>query len=153
MVSTVGVLTLSDRIDAAIRYRFLAHRFPCVKWMGQGPNTTRRTGPTDTEVQTLLIRPLTQGFTDANTTQCGGRKQDRELWTWIAVAHFHGQVCLEAFEEELTDNPITIVRDGVNLFRQINISLLDATYEHPVEKQSSHGTRVTYRFQADLSPI
>lgn len=152
MIEVLGALTLSDRIDAAIRARFNDHRFPAVTFLGTGARVTRRTGPETEPVTTLLIRPITAGFVDANSFLCGGRQQDIELWTWIALAHFDSQVSLDSFEHALRDQPIIILRDDT-LFRQIDISLLDVEWQHPVEKQPSQGTRVTYRFQADLSPI
>lgn len=141
--------TISDRIHDVIKLQIAEHRFPTVTYQ----NGLRRTRNNEAiKAATILVRSQQVGFVEARSRRCGGRLQERTAWIWVALVHFDRQVNLDLFEEELMRGPLRIPRDD-ELDQQIDISLLDANYEHPPEKQSSFGTRVTYRFQADLSPL
>lgn len=140
---------ISDRIHNAIKQRIADARFPAIDFK-QG---LRRTDPARAlKAQTILVRPQQVGFEDSSNKSCGGPLQQRVSWIWVALVHFDRQVNLDGFEEDMLRNPIRIFRDE-ELDQQIDVSLLDAAYEHPPETGSAHGNRVTYRFEADLSPL
>ncbi len=141
--------SISDRIHNAMKLFIADHRFPVINYKG-GLRSTRATDTV--QAKTILIRSQQSGFERARNFRCGGPQQQRIAWTWVAIVHFDQQVNLDFFEENLLRQPIQIPRDQ-ELDQQIDLSLVDVVYEHPPEKESSHGTRVTYRFQADLSPL
>lgn len=141
--------SISDRIHNAMKEFIADHRFPAISF----PGGLRKTRTNDGQkAKTVLIRSQQGGFEEGRSRRCGGRLQQRVAWIWVAIIHFDQQVNLDFFEELLMRQPIRISRDD-ELDQQIELSLLDVVYEHPPEKQSSHGTRVTYRFSADLSPL
>lgn len=80
-------------------------------------------------------------------------RRERLTWTWRLHVQFNASVSLEEFEALLvTDYPV-IPRDPTNgLDRQVDLLLEDAEYQNPVTQQAAQGTRVTYRFTAQLSP-
>jgi len=140
--------SISDRVHNVVYMLIANERFPTIKYR----DGVRRSGPEALKPQTILIRPQQVGFEESSTRKCGGRLQQRVAWVWIAMVHFDQQVSLDTFEEKFMRGPLRVSRDN-DLDQQIDISFLDAVYSHPPEQQSSHGTRVTYRFQADLSPL
>lgn len=140
--------TITTRVHNEIKLFIAGIRFPVVKF-----KSGLRVSLTETvSARTILVRPQQAGFIESKNRGCGGRLQDRNGWIWTASVHFDRQVDLDTFEDMLLRSPLRIARDS-ELTQQIDISLLDASYEHPPENQSSHGTRVTYRFQADLTPL
>lgn len=141
--------SISDRIHNAVKQVLLNERFPVIRYKDGIRSTSRSEA---VKAQTCLVRAQQVGFEESITRKCGGRLQQRTAWIWIAIVHFDQQVNLDAFEERWMRAPLRISRDS-ELDQQIDISILDAAYEHPPEQQPSHGTRVTYRFQADLSPL
>ncbi len=141
--------SISDRIHNALKTFIGDQRYPTIIYS----NGLRKTRSNDAvKAKTILVRPQQSGFQEARSRRCGGRLQERTAWIWVAIVHFDRQVSLDGFEELLMRQPIQIQRDD-ELDQQIDLSLQDVVYEHPPEKQSSHGTRVTYRFSADLSPL
>ncbi len=141
--------SISDRIHNAIKIRIAEFRFPVISYK-TGLRSTKLNDAL--QAQTILVRSQQVGFRESRTRKCGGRLQERTAWIWVGIVHFDRQVNLDSFEEDLMRDPIRIPRDD-ELDQQIDISFVDAVYEHPPEKESSYGTRVTYRFQADLSPL
>lgn len=141
---------ISDRIHNAIKERIARVRFSRVEFR-QGLRYTLHHKVE--RAKTILVRSLSRAFLPAARNRLpGGALQEIDAWIWVALVHFDGQVNLDKFEEDLLHDPILIERDG-ELGQQIRVSLLDATDEHPPEREGAHGTRVTYRFQADLSPL
>lgn len=140
--------TITTRVHNKIKLHIAAQRFPVVVFK----SGIRATQTETVKARTLLVRPQQTGFLESRNRGCGGRLQDRNGWIWVAIIHFDRQVDLDTFEDGLLRSPLRIPRDS-ELTQQIDISMLDATYEHPPENQPSHGTRVTYRFQADLTPL
>lgn len=141
--------TISDRVHNAIKLHIAAQGFLTVTFPG-GIRTTSLTE--SVQARTILVRPATVGFIESRTRKCGGRLQQRTAWIWTALVHFDRQIDFDAFEDSLLHAPLRIARDE-SLDQQIDISLLDAVYEHPPEQEPSHGSRVTYRLQVDLTPL
>ena len=140
--------SLTDRIHNEIKLYIAQARFPVISFQ----SGLRRTLLQTVKAKSILVRPQQSGFRESKNRSCGGRLQDRNGWVWIVLVHFDRQVDLDAFETRLMRDPLRIPRD-VDLTQQIDISLLDVVYEHPAEKQSSTGTKVTYRMQADLTQL
>lgn len=142
--------TLSDRIHNAIVDRIMAHSFPVVEYVQRH---YRQTSQSAVAAQTILVRPQSSAFIESNNRMCGGPLLDRDSWQWVALVHFDRQVSTDAFDEHLMLSPIVVPRvPGQGLQQQATITLTDAQYVHPPEKQSSHGSRVEYRFLVSLSP-
>lgn len=139
--------TISDRVHDAIKLHIAAHDFLTVSFQ-EGLRATSLTE--SVKARTILVRPATVGFIESRTRKCGGRLQQRTDWIWTALVHFDRQIDFDAFEDSLLRAPLRIPRDA-NLDQQIDISLLDALYEHPPEQEPSQGSRVTYRLQVDLT--
>lgn len=142
-------LTISDRIHNAIHEFFSKQRYRVVEYKEGRRRTSQHEA---VKAQTILVRSQQVGWVEARNRRCGGRGQEKTAWTWVALVHFDQQVDTDEVEAELERGPLRILRDN-ELDQQVDISFLDAVYEHPPETQSSHGTRVTYRFTADLSPL
>lgn len=142
-------VTTDDRVHNAIKQRIADFTFRDISY-ASGLRSTEAVGTQ--KAKTILVRPQTSAFQEAHNRGCGGRLQERFSWTWIAIVAFDRQVDTGSFESLMLRDPIRIPRDA-DLDQQLDISLLDAEYKHPPEKQSSHGTRVTYRFQVDLTPL
>lgn len=74
-------------------------------------------------------------------------------WIWKLQVQFNQNVSLEEFEKSLLDNIPRIPRDPTKgLDRQVDLLLEEAEYQNPVTQQQAQGTRVTYRFTAQLTP-
>jgi len=140
---------LGDRIHDAIKDRIADFRFPRVKFDNGHRKTWQRDGQ---KAATILVRSLTRSFIPSTNKQCGGPLQHRSDWIWTAVVAFDRQVNLDEFEELMMRDPILILRDE-ELDQQVTISLVDVVEQHPPEKESSQGTRVTYRLSAELSSL
>jgi hypothetical protein len=80
-------------------------------------------------------------------------RQERTSWAWVLRLRFEQEVSLETFEQALLETPITIQRDASDgRPRQVRLLLDDASYDHPPRGGPSNGTKVEYRFVADLCP-
>jgi hypothetical protein len=79
--------------------------------------------------------------------------QERGDWEWMAHVDFDKEVMLEEFEKALLAVPIVLPHDPGNGLGQVRITLLRGRYRHPVRMQSSSGTKASYRFLAELSPV
>lgn len=153
---------LTDTIHNAISCHFWESRFPRVKFQGR---TKRITDTRSLEKpKTVLVFDESINFVDnvrrrdascdMMTDDGAGTSffQERADWQWQAMVHFDNQVDLTSFEENLLANPLFIPRSDTDSGEQVTVRLLERLQQQPVQKQASHGTRVTYRFQADLSP-
>ena len=79
----------------------------------------------------------------------------RELtgWVWNLQLQFNASVSLEEFQNSLLEHIPRIPRNpAAGLDRQVDLLLEEAEYQTPVTQQAAQGTRVTYRFTAQLSP-
>lgn len=74
-------------------------------------------------------------------------------WIWKLQVQFNANVSLEEFENSLLEHIPRIPRDpSKGLDRQVDLLLEEAEYQNPVTQQQAQGTRVTYRFTAQLTP-
>lgn len=74
-------------------------------------------------------------------------------WIWRLQIQFNNNVSLEEFEASLLTNIPRIPRDpSKGLDRQVDLLLEEAEYQNPVTQQQAQGTRVTFRFTAQLTP-
>lgn len=152
---------LTDEIHNLISCHIWQARFPKVKFDGRP--TKRYTSSAETlKPKTVLVIDESLNFVDNQRSRpCGdimstepstSLYQERSEWQWQAVVHFDHQVDLTSFENGLLENPLFIPRSETESGEQVTVRLLERLQELPVQRQASHGTRVTYRFQADLSP-
>jgi len=80
-------------------------------------------------------------------------RQERQGWAWLLVMRFDTEVSLEGFETALLRSPLSIARDPLDgRDEQVRLLLEDVAYEHPPRGGASNGTKVTYRFVAELCP-
>lgn len=81
-------------------------------------------------------------------------RQERSGWEWLLILRFNQEVVLEDFENKLLASPLVIARDVDNgVDAQVRLYLDDVSYEHPPRGGASNGTKVRYRFSADLMPF
>lgn len=85
--------------------------------------------------------------TSRNTRTLG---HDRISWSFELLLEFNEEVTVEQFEQEML-NPLILPRDVDLGLRMITIRLVSSAYTHPARMQPNQGTRVTFRFEAELS--
>ena len=138
----------SDRIHDAIYAAVNAFAFLHVTY---DKDTGLRTTEVTTEApETLLVREVSCSFVDARNNRRDPRLREREDWRWEADVVFDNQVSVEEFEALMTTTPIFLPRTG-ELDQQAVVFLEETEVDHPAEQQSSSGTRISFRFVAQLS--
>lgn len=136
-----------DRVHNAL-FDILSNTvFPVVEYS----SGRRQTLPQGERAASVLIRPDFSSFETATSRLCGGAAQQRGDWRWNATLSFTSQVSTEEFEDELMSSQFILERTP-EVSDQVTLTLIDVNMEHPPESQPTSGTRVTYRFQADVSP-
>jgi hypothetical protein len=138
----------SDRIHDAIYTAINTFAFPHVTF--DKDTGLRTTGITTETPETLLVREVSSGFIDAQTNRRTPRLRERQDWRWEADVVFDNQVGMEEFEALMATTAIFLPRTG-ELDQQATVHLEETEVEHPAEQQSSTGSRVSFRFVAQLS--
>ena len=139
--------TYTERIHEALTSAAEAGEFRPVRFSGR--DLTVDEGTTVAPATALVYEVSSQFGTPKVFRR--ERKQERLLWEWLLVVEFNTAVSCETFEENLCGSPILIPRsEGL---RQITLRLVGADYDHPARQQPSKGTIVSFRFEAELSPI
>ena len=141
-----------DLIHAAIMDAIMGHDFKSVDYPD---SKTRETlGTRLVKPKTVKIDQRSAAFTPS-TRNRQTRFNERSSWTWTADVHFNRAVSLEELEDDLAQNPRRISRNASDgRPQQVDIFLEEAEeYAHPPRRSSSTGTRVRYRFVAELSPL
>jgi len=99
-----------------------------------------------------VANELSAGFAEAERnrrTHC----QDKKRWIFQLKLEFQQEVTLDEFEESLLATPLTVNRDVVEgLTHRIEVFFQDVQYVHPIQQEPSTGTKVTYTFEARLTP-
>lgn len=139
---------LGDKIHKALRQAAKTHNFPMVNYPGNARTTTATVVP----AKTILSNELTASFITPRRNRLTYRRE-KSAWTWELLVAFDRAVSLESFEDSLVESPPTIPRDEDEGTPQVVMLLEDAEYRHPPTTSPSSGTRVRYRFTADLSPV
>ena len=81
-------------------------------------------------------------------------KRDRVRWSYQVTLEFDREVIAEAFELALAKTPVRVVRDATNgLKQQATMRLASASYEHPPRQAPNGGSRITYDFDVDVTPL
>lgn len=80
-------------------------------------------------------------------------RAERRSWRWQVACRFNQEVTVEAAEKRLIAANIVLPRDDSNDLEQVTLKLLDADPFHPPQQNPSTGTRVTFTFEAELSPV
>lgn len=110
----------------------------------------RTTAVTFETPETVLVREVSCSFIEARSNRRTPRLREREDWRWEATVAFDNQVSVEEFEAAMTATPIFLQRTG-QLDQQVVVFLEETEVSHPTEQQGSTGTRVSFRFVAQLS--
>lgn len=138
----------SDRIHDAIYDAINTFGFFHVTF---DKDTGYRTTALTTETpETLLVREVSCQFVDARNNRRDPRLREREDWRWEADVVFDNQVGVEEFEALMSTTPIFLQRTA-ELDQQAVVFLEETEVDHPAEQQGSTGTRVSFRFVAQLS--
>jgi len=78
---------------------------------------------------------------------------ERTDWRWRLELTFKGEVALGQFERRLIESPPRVLRDrSAGRDQQVTLLLTGSVVQSPPEGQPAGGTRVTYRFNAQLTP-
>ena len=144
-------MNYADSIHAAIMAAIEDFDFKRVEY----PNTrTRKTVSRLAEAKTIKVDQRTSSFVPSIRNR-QSRFNERASWTWVADIHFDRATSLEEFEDFVAQNPPRIQRNiAEGRPQQVDIFLEEAEdYVHPPRKSSSTGTRVRYRFVAELTPL
>jgi hypothetical protein len=139
--------TYTERIHEALTSAAESGAFHPVRFTGRdlAVDTNVTVAPS-----TVLVYEVSSSF-GLPRVQRRDRMQERLAWEWLLVVEFNTAVACEEFEEALCASPILVPRsEGL---RQITLRLLGSEYEHPARQQASKGTQVSFRFEAELSPI
>lgn len=78
--------------------------------------------------------------------------EQRLVWEWELLLQFDKEITAERFERAYCDAPINLPRDPANNLEAVILRLVSSSYSHPPQQQPSNGTRLTYRFVADVHP-
>lgn len=144
-------MLLSDRIHDALRDAFQAANFPRVTY---DPETGKRiTSAAELlKVKSMKIKPVQALFDVPRLNRRTRILRERVRWVWLAEAWFDREVDLSPFEDALSANPLRVCREEAD--GQDAVLYLEETDQRfPPEQQGASGTRATFRFNAELSPI
>lgn len=112
--------------------------------------------PTTDEVHVtpeVVVNEVSSGFDNAVLNK-REHAMERTGWQFQAMVGFNCEVIAEAFERSVTRPIPKLPRDAsVGRPQQVDIRLISAAYEHPVQQDGSSGSRISYVFEARLSPI
>lgn len=138
------------RIQTALRTFIATVKFWPVTYVAGAPVVDTTAGAEQTP--TLFVNETSSTF-DTNSTNRQTLKQQKSNWLFQATLDFNKEVVLEVFEKLWERTPPKLARDPTNgLDRAVILRLRDATYSHAVQQEGT-GTRATYTFEAELSPI
>ncbi len=101
----------------------------------------------------VTLQALSTTFTDRPTRNRRTERSERNTWRWSVVCVFTQQISSEEVEKFFIANHIILPRDSANDLEQVTLKLLSADPFHPPQQSPSHGTRVTFTFEAELSPV
>lgn len=138
---------LGDVIHAALRQAVLAGTFPQVTYPAGARNTS---DSVFLQPKTILAKPLSSTW----STPERNRQRDfreRATWLWELTVAFDREVSLEAFELDITNTLLRLVRTATQ--PQVDLIFEEAQYTSPPEQQPAGGTMVVYRVRAELTPL
>lgn len=78
--------------------------------------------------------------------------RERTSWLFNLVVSFNQEVTGEDFESAVSASPPYVARDSDHS-QQIRLLLQNSNYEHPPQQDPESGSRLTFTFEAQLSPI
>ena len=128
--------------------------FPRISYAVQGTG-----GAQSTDTMTAIAPKTVLAFQEASDFDLSprqrrdSRRRERVGWTWLLTLQFDSPVSLVEFENALMAHAPRVVRNAsIGVDQQVDLLLDSAEYENPVTQQPSRGTKVTYRFTAQLTP-
>jgi hypothetical protein len=140
----------SDAIHNAIYAALTGFSFPYVTF---DPDTGQQsTSEVDGEAPaSVIIRPTDSAFNPAIGERRTPRLRERSEWNWEAEVTFNNQISTELYEQTEINSPIFLPRTS-ELDQQVVVALTETEHDrHPPEHQGSSGTKVTFRYAAQMS--
>lgn len=108
-------------------------------------NALKRVAPASAE-----CNEVSSTFGVSNRTRT--LSHDRKAWLFELRLAFNQEVTIEAFEQYVLETPIYLACEPANGLRRIILRLIRSTPVHPARQEPNQGTRVTFQFEAELSP-
>lgn len=99
-----------------------------------------------------IASEMTTSFGEPQRNRRAGR-QERQSWVWNLACNFTQEVSIEEFQKRLIAAYIILPRDATNDLEQVTLKLLSSDPLHPPQQNPSVGTKVTFVFEAELSPV
>ncbi len=147
-------MNLSDAIQNLLVSTARNFKFPIVHYRPAPVGSLRCTDPARVASPKSAVAYESQAvFAEPVRNRRNATRRELTGWVWILVVQFDAPVSLEEFHDLLCDSHPVILRDPENgINRQVDLLLDEAEIQTPVQQQPAQGTRVTYRFTAQLSP-
>lgn len=148
-------MSYSDEIQNALVELVVDREFPVVshsvRAVGQLRTTSEMVTARPKTAVATLIRPL-YGTPRLNRRQANLREKLSEEWQ--LHVEFDQPISIDEFETEiLSSSPVISRNPSVGVDHQITLLMEEATIVRtPVAQQPAQGTKVTFRFTAELTP-
>lgn len=144
----------ADAIQNALVATASSFSFPRVSYAVQATAGAQTTAVMDTvSAKTILAWEAGAEFDLSPRQRRDTRRRERSNWTWFLQIAFDSPVSLVEFENQLLATAPRVTRNpSIGVEQQVDLLVLSAEYETPVTQQPSRGKKVTYRFQAQLTP-
>lgn len=127
--------------------------FPKLSYAVQGTGGPQSTGMATVTPKTVLAWQAGADFDLSARNRRDPRRRERTTWTWFLQVQFDSPVSLDEFEKDILAEAPRVLRDpSIGVDQQVDLLLENAEYENPVTQQPARGTKVTYRFTAQLTP-
>jgi hypothetical protein len=150
----MAAANFADAIQNALVATAVARPFPRISYAVQGTGGAQSTATMTTVLpKTVLAFQAGSDFDISPRQRRDSRRRERVNWTWFLTLQFDSPVSLVEFEDDIMATAPRVVRDpSIGVDQQVDLLLENAEYENPVTQQPSRGTKVTYRFTAQLTP-
>lgn len=144
-------MNYGDAIQQALVGLAADFKFPVIHYQPAQVGARRCTQPSCVSPSAVVAWPEGAVFGDPALHHRTSDRREVTAWSWRLQVQFNGAVSLEEFEASILTHIPRIPRDETR-DRQIDLLLEEAEYQTPVLQQPAQGTRVTYRFTAQLTP-
>lgn len=150
----MAAANFADAIQNALVATAVARPFPRISYAVQGTGGDQSTATMTTVLpKTVLAYQVGADFDLPANNRRDSRRRERLTWTWELQIQFDSPVSLVEFEKELLAQAPRVLRNpSIGVDQQVDLLLENADYENPVTQQPARGTKVTYRFAAQLTP-
>lgn len=150
----MAAANFADAVQNVLVATAVARQFPRISYAVQGTGGAQSTNTMTTLLpKTVLAWQGSADFDLPARQRRDTRRRERLTWTWFLQLQFDSPVSLVEFEKDLLAQAPRVLRDpSIGVDQQVDLLLENADYENPVTQQPSRGTKVTYRFEAQLTP-